>query len=99
MITVALTVTRAIPGAVCPLALIVLLIGFLWAVGAAVREGVPWLRRLHSIPCDRCIYFTGCHHLKCTVHPCQALTEAAINCRDFEPAAHRRSYASNRCKP
>ncbi len=42
-------------------------------------------KRLHQIPCAKCQYFTGNHHLKCTVQPCFALTEEAINCLDFCP--------------
>jgi hypothetical protein len=82
----------------CPLSLGALLIGFLWAVSVAIRESVTQLGRLHSIPCNRCLYFTGCHHLKCTVHPYKALTEDAIDCLDFEPVQHSRSCCSNRCK-
>jgi hypothetical protein len=83
----------------CPVSLLTLLIGFLWAVVVAMREGVLRLKRLHSIPCDRCLYFTGCHHLKCTVHPDKALTEDAVDCFDFEPALYSKSCCSNRCKP
>jgi hypothetical protein len=83
----------------CPLSLLALLIGFSWAVGVAIRESVVRLRRLHSIPCDRCVYFTGCHYLKCTVHPAKALSEDAIECLDFEPALHGKSCCSSRCKP
>lgn len=59
---------------------------FLWAVGVAFWEGIAQLKRLHQIPCDRCSYFTGNTYLKCTVHPCRALTEEAIDCLDFESA-------------
>ncbi|MEO0376994.1 MAG: hypothetical protein AAF329_20745 [Cyanobacteria bacterium P01_A01_bin.17] len=45
-------------------------------------QGITHLKRLHSIPCHRCAYFTGHYQLKCTVHPCEALTEQAINCPD-----------------
>lgn len=83
----------------CPLSLIALLIGFLWAVSVAIRESTTRLKRLHSIPCDRCLYFTGCHYLKCTVHPCKALTEDAVDCLDFEPALSSQSCCSSRCKP
>ena len=83
----------------CPLSLLVLLGGFLWAAGSALQEGLMQLKRLHSIPCDRCLYFTGCHYLKCTVHPCKALTEKAVDCIDFEPAAYSKSCCPGRCKP
>jgi hypothetical protein len=49
-------------------------------------RGFEQVARMHQVPCDRCAYFTGDYNLKCTVHPCQALTEAAIDCRDFEHA-------------
>jgi hypothetical protein len=81
-----------------PLSLLTLLVGFLWAVGVAIRESVARLKRLHSIPCDCCVYFTGCHHLKCTVHPSKALTEDAIDCLDFEPSVHGKSGCSSQYK-
>jgi hypothetical protein len=83
----------------CPLSLIILLFGFFWAVSIAIRESTARLKRLHSIPCDRCLYFTGCHYLKCTVHPCKAFTEDAVDCLDFEPALYSKSCCSSRCKP
>jgi hypothetical protein len=57
---------------------------FLWSIFQAAAVALVQLRRLHQVPCDRCIYFTNSSHLKCTVHPCKALTENAIDCRDFE---------------
>jgi RNA polymerase subunit RPABC4/transcription elongation factor Spt4 len=39
---------------------------------------------MHQIPCANCQFFTRDYHLKCTVHPAQALTEEAIGCGDFE---------------
>ena len=41
------------------------------------------LKRLHQIPCHRCVFFTGEHNLKCTVHPYKAFKEEAIDCSDF----------------
>ncbi|MEB3358918.1 MAG: hypothetical protein VKK04_19490 [Synechococcales bacterium] len=38
-----------------------------------------------SLPCFNCKYFTGELLLKCAVHPARAFTEAANNCRDFDP--------------
>ncbi len=61
---------------------------FAWSLWNAAREGIRHLRRLHQIPCDRCQYFTGEYLLKCTVHPCKAFSEDAINCLDFA----RRTY-------
>ena len=57
----------------------------LWRSWQLLNRGVAHLRRLHQIPCSRCAFFTGDYRLKCTVHPCTALSEQAINCRDFEP--------------
>ena len=62
--------------------LVVLLI---WTIWTAARDGIAIGKRLHQIPCANCKYFTGDHHLKCTVHPSFALTEEATNCFDFYP--------------
>ncbi|NEQ31511.1 MAG: hypothetical protein F6K04_10970 [Leptolyngbya sp. SIO4C5] len=59
----------------------------LWSLLAAGRDGLANARRMHQIPCADCRYFTNQHQLKCPVHPCQALSEAAIDCPDFESAA------------
>jgi hypothetical protein len=56
-----------------------------------VQQGSQYLRRLHSIPCSRCVFCTGDYRLKCTVNPHHACTETAIGCRDFES----RSVASS----
>ncbi|NEO99174.1 MAG: hypothetical protein F6K58_10920 [Symploca sp. SIO2E9] len=82
----------------CPLSLLALLVGFLYAVIVAWQESVVRLKRLHSIPCNRCVYFTGCHYLKCTVNPYKALTEDAVDCLDFEPTLHSKTCCSNHCK-
>jgi hypothetical protein len=75
----------------CPLFLVVLLSGFCWAMIVAFQESRPRLQRLHSIPCDRCAYFTGCRYLQCAVHPCRAFTEEAIECPDFELVPPKKS--------
>ena len=41
-------------------------------------------RRSGRLPCGNCHYFTGEAWVKCAVHPVEALTDAALNCRDFE---------------
>ncbi len=66
-----------------------------------VQEGIRHLQRLHQIPCDRCQYFTGEYLLKCTVHPCKALSEAAIECLDFEPIPRSGALAQIKgsCQP
>ena len=35
----------------------------LWSIWKATRDGVARLRRMHQIPCDRCVFFTNNHHL------------------------------------
>lgn len=82
----------------CPLSLLALLVAFLYAVIVAWQESVVHLKRLHSIPCNRCVYFIGCHYLKCTVNPSKALTEDAVDCLDFEPTLHSKPCCSNHCK-
>lgn len=58
----------------------------LWSVWSAIRDGVTRARTMHQIPCAECKYFTQNYHLKCPVHPAEALSEAAIGCHDFEAA-------------
>lgn len=57
---------------------------FLWSIFVATQDGINRLKRLHQVPCGQCAFFTGDYRLKCTVHPITALSEEAINCRDFE---------------
>ena len=71
----------AVPICACLAWLVMLLIG--WSIVAAFRDGVAKAKELHQIPCARCQYFTGDYHLKCTVHPSLALSEAAVNCTDY----------------
>jgi hypothetical protein len=54
----------------------------LWVLA---RDGSAQVQHLHQIPCANCTYFTGDYRLKCPVHPSHALSETAINCRDFQP--------------
>jgi hypothetical protein len=56
-----------------------------WSVWAAVRDGIENAKQMHQIPCANCRFFTQNYHLKCPVHPKTALSEAAINCPDYEP--------------
>jgi hypothetical protein len=56
-----------------------------WAVFVGLRRGYRQVRRMHSIPCTQCRYFTGDTLLKCAVHPTTALTEEAIDCPEFRP--------------
>jgi hypothetical protein len=70
----------------CPILIWLVLVGFFLAISLAVHDGITRLKRLHQIPCTNCAFFTGDYRLKCTVHPCKALSEEAINCLDYEPA-------------
>lgn len=54
-----------------------------WRAYCTLKQGFSYVKRLHQIPCNRCIYFTGDYRLKCTVHPMFALTEEAIGCMDY----------------
>jgi hypothetical protein len=62
--------------------LVFLIVANLWSLG---RDGLQVTQKLHQIPCARCQFFTQDYHLKCTIHPCEALTEEAINCHDYQP--------------
>lgn len=63
-----------------------------WAITAAVvvglvamaKEGAAKVRQMHRIPCSSCRYATRDYRLKCSVHPVEAFSEAAISCLDFE---------------
>ena len=66
-----------------------ILLSFLWSLCNTLLQGWAILQRLHKIPCSGCAFFTGEYYLKCTVHPCTALTEAAIDCLDHEPVFFR----------
>lgn len=61
-----------------------------WSVVSFFRDGLNRAQKMHAIPCPRCQYFTENYHLKCPVHPTAALSEAAINCIDYE----ERSFSS-----
>lgn len=61
------------------------LIGFLISMWQALLQGWANLQRLHQVPCSNCTFFTGEYNLKCTLYPCKALTEEAINCQDYQP--------------
>jgi hypothetical protein len=63
----------------CSWGFMVILIGY---SARTLQQGITHLKRLHSIPCHRCAYYTGHYQLKCTVRPTEALTEQAIHCPD-----------------
>lgn len=68
---------------------------FLWSAWQAARDGIAQLQRLHQIPCSNCAFFTGDYRLKCTVHPSRALTEAALDCLDYEPTTYPTKVSAN----
>jgi hypothetical protein len=56
----------------------------LWQLSSFAIAVVSQARQMHRIPCAGCAFCTGDYRLKCTVQPFDALTEAAIGCRDFQ---------------
>ncbi|ERN42301.1 hypothetical protein KR51_00010280 [Rubidibacter lacunae KORDI 51-2] len=81
-----------VPGllsAIVPLGIWSLLGAFVYALSLAVDDGRKRLQRLHRIPCHRCQYYTGSPYLKCTVHPSMALSEDALDCRDYQLSSAR----------
>lgn len=86
---VLLQMAQTITAPFCVVSIWVLLVGLFWAIGAACHDGFLRLKRLHQVPCDRCLYFTSDYRLKCTVHPDKALTEESIDCLDYEPIVDR----------
>lgn len=69
---------------ICFVSAWILLIMAGWSVVSFMRDGVSRAKTMHNIPCTTCQYFTENYHLKCPVHPSIALSEAAINCVDYE---------------
>ncbi|NJR37527.1 MAG: hypothetical protein HC781_00175 [Leptolyngbyaceae cyanobacterium CSU_1_4] len=65
-----------------------------WSMVKTVQQGINHLKKLHQVPCDRCVFHTGSYLLKCTVHPSKAFTEDSIGCLDYEPTCHRISPCS-----
>jgi hypothetical protein len=57
----------------------------LWSIWSALRDGVHRAKQMHQVPCSTCRFFTQDYHLKCPVQPTLALSEAAIDCPDYEP--------------
>ncbi|MDB9524995.1 hypothetical protein PN498_03265 [Oscillatoria sp. CS-180] len=70
---------------VFPIVIWGLLLLFLLSGLCALNDGVQQLRRLHQIPCDRCVYHTGSPYLRCPVNPLSAFSENALCCQDYEP--------------
>lgn len=82
------TLDSALP-LVFPMLIWATLVCFFVALLFAFDDGVKRLRRLHQIPCDRCIYNTGNPYLRCPVNPLSAFSEDAICCSDFESTKGR----------
>ncbi|NJR57289.1 MAG: hypothetical protein HC768_23905 [Acaryochloris sp. CRU_2_0] len=57
----------------------------IWSIVSAMREGITNAKQMHKIPCANCQFFTKNYLLKCPIHPLEALSEAAVNCLDYEP--------------
>ena len=66
------------------LIIICCLLSLCFSIYQALIAGVKNVKKLHQIPCSSCAFFTGDYRLKCTIHPCKALSEEAINCFDYE---------------
>ena len=60
-----------------------LLFLLLWNLWGAIAATLYRAKQMHQIPCTNCVFFTGNYHLKCTVQPTIALSEDAIDCRDY----------------
>ncbi|AFY69870.1 hypothetical protein Pse7367_1581 [Thalassoporum mexicanum PCC 7367] len=54
-----------------------------WNAIASCTAGLKRVKQLRQIPCANCQFFTNDYRLKCTVRPTDALTDHAVNCRDF----------------
>jgi hypothetical protein len=47
-------------------------------------------------PCDRCRYLSCNSYLKCALHPSVALTERAIDCKDYHPKHEKKIIRNSR---
>lgn len=56
----------------------------IWSLISSVLDAVARAKQMHQIPCTNCRFFTNNHSLKCTVNPCIANTESAIECSDYQ---------------
>jgi hypothetical protein len=61
-------------------------------IGILIYASIPkgWQHSLkfnldRKVPCRRCRYFSDNPYLKCTLHPVTAMTEQAVDCRDYCP--------------
>lgn len=90
--TVSLPFGQLVVQVVCAILIQFGLLTLLVAVMRSLRDGIKQVKQAHTIPCSRCVFFTGDYVLKCTVHPSEALTEQAIHCPDFECPNRRETY-------
>ena len=54
-----------------------------WSLTSCIMDVVAQTKKMHSIPCTKCRFFTGDYRLKCTANPSIANTEQAIDCPDY----------------
>ena len=92
-------ILQYVQSTLCMFAILSLIIISLWNLWLTFDKGITYVKRLHQIPCSRCAFFTGDYHLKCTVHPDNALTETALNCCDYEPTNNPRKPGFKQCQP
>jgi hypothetical protein len=79
-----LQAVQPVPVPICFVAAWLLVILAVWSSFKAVQSITSQFIRMHTIPCSSCQFLTGNSCLKCTVHPSIALTEAAIDCSDYQ---------------
>ncbi len=92
------TITQSLVASICFICAWSLVFLFVWSTFKTTREGLHYVNKLHQIPCSGCAFFTNDYRLKCTVNPITALSEDAINCCDFEPAASHNTSVVKQCK-
>lgn len=68
---------------ICGVAAWTFLLLLAWSLSRALRDTWRRAKRMHRVPCSRCMYFTDDYRLKCAVRPQVANTEAAIGCPDY----------------
>lgn len=55
-----------------------------WSLLSLFLDAVARAQQMHQVPCSQCRFFTHNYSLKCTVNPCIANTEEAIDCSDYQ---------------